>query len=109
MSSPPDPIVVIGAGQSGLAAAHTLQAAGMPAVVLEAGKRPVGSWPDYYDSLTLFSPARYSELPGLPFPGDPEHYPTRDETIGCPTPPSSPWRSAPTPASTPSSTSAPGS
>jgi len=82
MSSPPDPIVVIGAGQSGLAAAHTLQAAGMPAVVLEAGKRPVGSWPDYYDSLTLFSPARYSELPGLPFPGDPEHYPTRDETIG---------------------------
>lgn len=76
-----DPIVVIGAGQSGLAAAHTLQEAGMPTVVLEAGDRPVGSWPDYYDSLTLFSPARYSELPGTAFPGDPEHYPTRDETV----------------------------
>lgn len=76
-----DPIVVIGAGQSGLAAAHTLDTAGMPALVLEAGDRPVGSWPDYYDSLTLFSPARYSSLPGLAFPGDPEHYPTRDETI----------------------------
>jgi len=81
MSTPPDPIVVIGAGQSGLAAAHTLQAAGMPAIVLEASDRPVGSWPDYYDSLTLFSPARYSALSGLAFPGDPDHYPTRDETI----------------------------
>ena len=81
MDNPTDPIVVIGAGQSGLAAAHNLQAAGMPTVVLEAGERPVGSWPDYYDSLTLFSPARYSELPGLAFPGDPEHYPTRDETV----------------------------
>lgn len=79
--SPALPIVVIGAGQSGLAAAHTLQTAGVPAVVLEANDRPVGSWPDYYDSLTLFSPARFSSLPGLPFPGDPEHYPTRDETI----------------------------
>lgn len=81
MNHPADPVVVIGAGQSGLAAAHTLRAAGMPTVVLEAGDRPVGSWPGYYDSLTLFSPARYSELPGLAFPGDPEHYPTRDETV----------------------------
>src|SRR5262249_55977028 len=38
-----------------------------------------GSWPCYYDSLRLFSPARYSSLPGLPFPGDPDHYPLRDE------------------------------
>lgn len=81
MTTNVDPIAVIGAGQSGLAAAHTLHQADMPAVVLEAGERPVGSWPDYYDSLTLFSPARYSSLPGLAFPGDPEHYPTRDETI----------------------------
>ena len=42
---------------------------------------PVGSWPSYYDSLTLFSPARYSSLPGMPFPGDPDHYPHRDEVV----------------------------
>lgn len=71
--------IVIGAGQSGLAAAHALHQAGLAAVVLEAGPEPVGSWPHYYDSLTLFSPARYSSLPGLPFPGDPDHYPHRDE------------------------------
>ena len=35
--------------------------------------------PHYYDSLTLFSPVGYSSLPGLDFPGDPSHYPHRDE------------------------------
>lgn len=72
-------VVVIGAGQSGLAAARTLQAHGISPVVLEAGAEPAGSWPRYYDSLALFSPARYSAMPGLGFPGDPDHYPHRDE------------------------------
>jgi putative flavoprotein involved in K+ transport len=72
-------VVVIGAGQSGLTAARTLQAHGISPVVLEAGPEPAGSWPHYYDSLTLFSPARYSSMPGLNFPGDPDHYPHRDE------------------------------
>jgi putative flavoprotein involved in K+ transport len=31
--------------------------------------------------LTLFTPRRYSGLPGLPFPGDPEGYSVRDEVI----------------------------
>ncbi|WP_439659494.1 flavin-containing monooxygenase [Lentzea sp. HUAS TT2] len=73
--------IVIGAGQSGLATAHALIGTGLRPLVLEAGDEPVGSWPHYYDSLTLFSPARYSALPGLPFPGDPEHYPHRDEVV----------------------------
>jgi putative flavoprotein involved in K+ transport len=47
--------------------------------VLEAGPEPAGSWARYYDSLTLFSPARYSGMPGLGFPGEPDHYPHRDE------------------------------
>ena len=34
------------------------------------------------ESLTLFTPRRYSGLPGQTFPGDPEGYPTRDEVIG---------------------------
>jgi putative flavoprotein involved in K+ transport len=73
--------VVIGAGQSGLAAAHALRQAGLARFVLEAGQEPVGSWPSYYDSLTLFSPARYSSLPGMAFPGDPDRYPHRDEVV----------------------------
>lgn len=73
--------IIVGGGQSGLAAAHARRARGLEPVILEAGAEPVGSWPRYYDSLTLFSPARYSSLPGLPFPGDPEHYPHRDEVV----------------------------
>ncbi|MFK0258588.1 flavin-containing monooxygenase [Streptomyces sp. NPDC090445] len=74
--------VVIGGGQSGLAAAHALAGAGLKPVVLEASGRAAGSWPRYYDSLTLFSPARFSALPGLPFGGDPDRYPHRDEVAG---------------------------
>jgi putative flavoprotein involved in K+ transport len=74
-------VVVIGAGQSGLAAARALLAHGIQPVVLEAGPEAAGSWPRYYDSLTLFSPARYSAMPGLGFPGDPGHYPHRDEVV----------------------------
>ncbi|MEU8224191.1 NAD(P)/FAD-dependent oxidoreductase [Kribbella sp. NPDC048915] len=74
-------VVIIGGGQSGLAGAFAARDAGLRPVVLEAGERTVGSWPEYYDSLTLFSPAGYSGFPGAPFPGDPDNYPTRDEVV----------------------------
>ncbi|WP_374777413.1 NAD(P)-binding protein [Streptomyces sp. NBC_01310] len=73
--------VVIGGGQSGPAAAHALVRAGLKPVVLEASARAAGSWPRYYDSLTLFSPARFSALPGMPFGGDRDRYPHRDEVV----------------------------
>jgi len=73
--------IVVGGGQAGLAAAHALRSRGLRPVLLEAGDEPVGSWPRYYDSLHLFSPARYSTLPGLAFPGDPDRYPHRDEVV----------------------------
>ncbi|MBG6105918.1 putative flavoprotein involved in K+ transport [Micromonospora vinacea] len=77
-----EPVVIVGGGQSGLAAARAALSAGLRPVVLEAGAAPVGSWPDYYDSLTLFSPARYSSLPGVAFDGgDPDRYPARDEVV----------------------------
>lgn len=75
-------VTVIGGGQSGLATAHALLRRGLRPVVLEASDRAAGSWPHYYDSLTLFSPARYSSLPGMPFPGaDLDRYPHRDEVV----------------------------
>jgi putative flavoprotein involved in K+ transport len=73
--------IIIGGGQAGLATAHTARAAGLSALVLEAAEVTAGSLPHYYDSLTLFSPARFSSLPGRPFPGNPDGYPHRDEVI----------------------------
>ncbi len=73
------PVIVVGGGQSGLAAARALGELRMPTVILEASDRPTGSWPRYYDSLSVFSPAEYSSMPGMPFPGAPGHYPGRDE------------------------------
>ena len=50
-------------------------------VILERGDSIAPAWRERWDSLTLFTPRRYSALPGLPFPGDPDDYPTRDEVI----------------------------
>jgi putative flavoprotein involved in K+ transport len=72
-------VAVIGAGQSGLAAARALRELNVSTVILEARSRPAGSWPCYYDSLRAFSPAGFSSMLGMPFPGDPGRYPTRDE------------------------------
>ncbi len=49
--------------------------------VLDAA--PVGqSWLDRWDSLTLFTPRRFSALPGMPFPAGAGRYPTRTEMAG---------------------------
>ncbi|MFD3686519.1 flavin-containing monooxygenase [Nocardiopsis sp. NPDC058631] len=74
-------LAVIGAGQAGLATAWAANRRGVRPLVLEAADRPGGSWPHYYDSLALFSPARFSSLPGHAMPGDPERYPGRDEVV----------------------------
>jgi putative flavoprotein involved in K+ transport len=81
MSHTTQPVVIVGGGQSGLAAARAVRDAGLRPVLLETGDRPVGSWPGYYDSLTLFSPAQYSSMPGGPFGVDPDRYPARDEVV----------------------------
>jgi putative flavoprotein involved in K+ transport len=74
-------VLVVGGGQAGRAAGYHLKRAGLSFEILEARGKPGGSWPGYYDSLTLFSPARYSALPGMPFPGSPDRYPVRDEVV----------------------------
>ncbi|MEU8849505.1 NAD(P)-binding domain-containing protein [Streptomyces sp. NPDC048564] len=56
---------------------------GWQPVILEAADRPAGSWPRYYDSLTLFSPARCGSLPEMPFDGDLDRCPHRDVVITC--------------------------
>jgi putative flavoprotein involved in K+ transport len=72
-------VAVIGGGQAGLAAGHYLKEAKIPCVILDAQARVGDGWRNRWDTLELFTAARYSALPGLPFPGDPEHFPGKDE------------------------------
>jgi putative flavoprotein involved in K+ transport len=71
-------VVVIGGGQAGLAMAWHLARQHLRFVVLEAGPEPGHTWRSRWDSLTLFTPARYDALPGMPFPGPPDTYPAKE-------------------------------
>jgi putative flavoprotein involved in K+ transport len=72
-------IVIIGAGQAGLAMGHELQTRGIPFTILDAGAAVRQSWRDRWDSLTIFTPARHSALPGRALPGAKNHTPTKDD------------------------------
>src|SRR5919199_6192547 len=74
-------VVVIGAGQAGLAIGHHLARSGRRFAILEAGPSVGTAWRERWNSLVLFTLRRYDALPGLPFPGEPDMYPTRDEVV----------------------------
>lgn len=71
--------VVVGGGQAGLAVGYHLARRGHPFVILDAGERIGDSWRRRWDSLRLFSPARYDGLEGMPFPASAHSFPTKDE------------------------------
>ncbi|MFD7621659.1 ArsO family NAD(P)H-dependent flavin-containing monooxygenase [Streptomyces sp. NPDC059802] len=64
-------VVVIGGGQSGLAAGYHLRRLGLEFVILDTQAAPGGAWQHAWDSLRLFSPAQYSSLPGRLMPAQP--------------------------------------
>jgi putative flavoprotein involved in K+ transport len=74
-------VAVIGAGQAGLAMGYFLSREGRHFTILEASDSIGPAWRSRWDSLVLFTPRRYDSLPGLPFPGDPDGYPGREEVI----------------------------
>ena len=71
--------VIIGGSQSGLAVGYHLMQRGHTFVILDAHDRVGDTWRHRWDSLRLFTTARYDGLPGMPFPGPRGSYPTKDE------------------------------
>lgn len=79
--------IVIGGGQAGLATGYYLQQQGRdistgsmhPFVILDANERTGDAWRKRWDSLRLFTPARFNGLPGMPFPAPAYSFPTKDE------------------------------
>jgi len=75
-------VVVIGGGQAGLAAGYFLRRTGLTFAILDDQDGPGGAWSHGWDSLTLFSPAQWSSLPGWPMPAaSVDGYPPRDAVI----------------------------
>ena len=71
--------LVIGGGQAGLTVGYYLAQHGIPFLILDAHQRVGDAWRRRWDSLRLFTPARYDGLAGLPFPGRGDAFPTKDQ------------------------------
>lgn len=74
-------VLVIGAGQAGLTVGYYLRRAGLRFLIVDAAGQVGSAWGQRWESLVLFTPRRYNAMPGLPFDGDPDREPTRDEVI----------------------------
>jgi len=70
---------VIGGGQAGLAVGYHLSRRDLPHVILDANPRIGDAWRNRWDSLHVFTPARYNGLPGMRFPAPGRSFPTKDE------------------------------
>ena len=71
--------IVIGGGQAGLAVGYHLAQRGINFLILDAHNRIGNAWRNRWDSLRLFTPARYVELPGMRYPGRSDAFPTKDQ------------------------------
>ncbi|HEX6578539.1 MAG TPA: FAD-dependent oxidoreductase [Jiangellaceae bacterium] len=71
--------VIVGGGAAGLAVGYHLTQRNRPFVVLDAHQRIGDSWRTRWDSLRLFTPAKYSRLPGWPISAAANSFPTKDE------------------------------
>ena len=71
--------IVVGGGQAGLSVGYHLQQHDVDFVIVDAQERVGDVWRNRWDSLRLFTPAKYSGLPGVPFPAPAMHLPDKDE------------------------------
>ncbi len=71
--------LIIGAGQAGLATAYRLTRTGRDVLVVDAQERVGDGWRQQWDTLKLYSPARYDGLPGMAFPAPSWSFPGKDD------------------------------
>jgi putative flavoprotein involved in K+ transport len=92
-------VLVVGGGQAGLAMGYHLARRGHRFEIVDAGAEIGQVWRSRWDSLRLFTSARYDNLPGLPFPAPRRPTPARttSRTTCAPTPPGSSCRCGCTP------------
>ncbi|MFC5995658.1 flavin-containing monooxygenase [Pseudonocardia hispaniensis] len=79
MSTQHTETLIIGAGQAGLSTGYHLQRRGRPCLIVDGNERVGDNWREQWDTLRLYTPARYDGLPGLPFPAPAWYFPHKDE------------------------------
>lgn len=72
-------VIVIGGGQAGLSVGYYLRKQGLKFVILDASARIGDAWRNRWDSLRLFTPAKFDGIAGMKFPAPPNYFPTKDE------------------------------
>ena len=72
-------VLVVGGGQAGLAMGYHLAQRGLRFQIVESGPELGSAWRSRWDSLRLFTPGFYDNLPGLPFPASADSYPGKDD------------------------------
>ncbi len=74
-------VLVVGAGQAGLGTGYWLaRRTDLSFLVVDGDERVGDSWRRRWDSLVLFTPRRFSSLPGTPMPRGPGDYASKDQT-----------------------------
>lgn len=71
--------IIIGAGQAGLAIAYYLNKQNLNYVIVDANSETGAPWLKRWDSLKLFTPSEFNNLPGMKFPHKKGHYANKYE------------------------------
>lgn len=75
------PVIIIGAGLNGLAAAYELQQAGINPLIVDGAGQPASPWRKRHDGLRLNTHRLISHLPGMRIPKAYGSFPRRNDII----------------------------
>ena len=79
MASQQIEVLIVGAGQAGVAMSEHLSARGIPHLVLERGRIAERWRSERWDSLVANGPAWHDRFPGLAFDAEPDGFMTKDQ------------------------------
>lgn len=74
-------LIVIGGGQSALSCGYFLRRTNLKYIILDDQHQGGGAWQHGWDSLTLFSPAEQSSLPGWLMPKRGSGFPSKQDVL----------------------------
>lgn len=71
--------IIVGGAQAGLSMAYYLNKMDKKFIVVDKEDEVGASWLNRWDSLKLFTPSEFNNLPGMDFPAEKGYYPTKED------------------------------